>query len=282
MNDVYESIHVVWFKRDLRVHDHALLAEATRRGSVLPLYICEPSVMHADDFSPHHWTFIRESLCELRASLAALGQPLVVRIGEAVDVLERLHQIYTVDGLWAHEETRNTTTYERDRAVRHWAKAHRIAFTELPQHGVVRRLTSRDAWAGHWEQRMRVPQISAPSALPPIQEIDCGSIPTHAELDLEDDMRVERQKGGAAAAHDLLTSFLRQRGQNYTRDMSSPLSAWDACSRLSAHIAWGTISHKTIVQTARAQASAIHILFGNRFVPLLVAEPLPHQRAESI
>lgn len=263
MNDIRESLQVVWFKRDLRVHDHAPLAEAAQRGPVLPLYICEPSVMRANDFSPRHWTFIRESLGELREALAALGQPLVVRVGEAVDVLEQFHQTYALAGLWAHEETGNNITYRRDQAVRRWAKAHNIGFTELPQHGVVRRLVSRDAWAGHWEQRMRLPQIPAPAALAATQGIDSRSISTHAELGLEDDTRVERQAGGATAAHDLLSSFLHERGQNYTREMSSPLSAWDACSRLSAHIAWGTISHKTIVQTARTHASAIHSELAN-------------------
>ena len=33
---------VVWFKRDLRVIDHRPLAEASRLGPVLPLYIAEP------------------------------------------------------------------------------------------------------------------------------------------------------------------------------------------------------------------------------------------------
>jgi deoxyribodipyrimidine photolyase len=30
-------MHVVWFKRDLRIHDHAGLREAGRAGSVLAL-----------------------------------------------------------------------------------------------------------------------------------------------------------------------------------------------------------------------------------------------------
>ena len=35
---------VVWFKRDLRLHDHAPLAEAARRGPVLALHVQEPSL----------------------------------------------------------------------------------------------------------------------------------------------------------------------------------------------------------------------------------------------
>ena len=40
---------VVWFKRDLRVQDHAPLAEAVARGPVLCLYILEPALWQQPD-----------------------------------------------------------------------------------------------------------------------------------------------------------------------------------------------------------------------------------------
>jgi deoxyribodipyrimidine photo-lyase len=38
------SYSVVWFKRDLRLHDHAALNHALAAGLVLCLYIIEPSL----------------------------------------------------------------------------------------------------------------------------------------------------------------------------------------------------------------------------------------------
>lgn len=38
---------LVWFKRDLRLHDHAVLVEAATHGPVLCLYVIEPSVWGA-------------------------------------------------------------------------------------------------------------------------------------------------------------------------------------------------------------------------------------------
>jgi deoxyribodipyrimidine photo-lyase len=35
-------MHIVWFKKDLRVADHRPLAMAASRGAILPLYIAEP------------------------------------------------------------------------------------------------------------------------------------------------------------------------------------------------------------------------------------------------
>ena len=38
-------MHVVWFKRDLRIHDHRPLLEAAARGDVLCLYVYEPELL---------------------------------------------------------------------------------------------------------------------------------------------------------------------------------------------------------------------------------------------
>ena len=43
----------------------------------------------------------------------------------------------------------------------------------------------------------------------------------------------------------VLKSFLTERGENYQREMSGPLLSADSCSRLSTHIAFGTISIRT-------------------------------------
>ncbi len=44
-------LQVVWFKRDLRIVDHTPLAEAARRGPVLPLYVAEPDYWGLPDTS---------------------------------------------------------------------------------------------------------------------------------------------------------------------------------------------------------------------------------------
>ena len=80
-------LQVVWFKRDLRIADHRPLALAAAAGPVLPLYIVEPGLWAQRDASGRQWAFAAECLEELAASLARLGQPLCVVVGEAVEVL---------------------------------------------------------------------------------------------------------------------------------------------------------------------------------------------------
>ena len=57
-------VHIVWFKRDLRVYDHKALWQAAEHGAVLPLYIVEPKLLNAADFDASHWTFIKSCLEE--------------------------------------------------------------------------------------------------------------------------------------------------------------------------------------------------------------------------
>ena len=44
-------MQVVWFKRDLRLADHRPLAEAARRGPVLPLFVVEPDFWRLPELS---------------------------------------------------------------------------------------------------------------------------------------------------------------------------------------------------------------------------------------
>lgn len=239
-------LQIVWFKRDLRVQDHRALARATTQGDVLPLYVAEPSLWHQPDMSGRQWSFIAESLNELQTDLKACGQPLAVRTGDVTQVLEALSQHVQIDGLWSHEETGNDWTFKRDQRVAAWCRANGIRWTEIKNHGVQRRLTSRNGWAGQWDEFMAEPVTVAP-ALKPVS-VDVGHIPNARDLGLALDPCELRQKGGRRRGLSLLESFLTERGEQYRSAMSSPVSGERACSRLSPHLAWGTLSMREVTQ----------------------------------
>jgi deoxyribodipyrimidine photo-lyase len=67
------------------------------------------------------------------------------------------------------------------------------------------------------------------------------------------------ESAGERAGQALLRSFLRERAMGYRRHLSSPLTAETGCSRLSAHLAFGTLSMRTVHQaTEAAIATAAH------------------------
>lgn len=256
------GIHVIWFKRDLRVHDHAALAAAAASGApVIPLYIFEPGYWGLPEHSRRQFDFVSESLAELDSALTARGAGLVVRTGDAIEVLSALHRKYGLAAIHAHEETGLQWTFDRDRAVRRWARNAGISIREQPQNGVVRGLRSRDGWAEGWETLMSRPRITAPETLRSAGATG-EEMPLASDFGLGPDDCPDRQKGGRSHGALCLKSFLDQRGRNYQREMSSPLTAAEACSRLSPHLAFGTVSVREAWQAAR-RAEEAHRRAGN-------------------
>ena len=238
---------LVWFKRDLRVVDHPALAHAASLGRVLPLYVVEPDYWQLPDTSARQWEFIAESLIDLRAELAALGAPLVVRVGVADQVIDRLCRQHRIAQVISHEETGNLWTYGRDRRVGAALRTAGVDWTELPQSGVVRRLKGRDGWAKQRDGFMAQEMIAAPP-LQGIAGVEPGVIPPARALRLAEDRCPHRQTGGRAQGLALLDSFLRLRGEPYRTALSSPLSGERACSRTSPHLANGTLSVREVAQ----------------------------------
>jgi len=101
---------------------------------------------------------------------------------------------------------------------------------------------------------MRAPLAEAPEALSP-PPLGGDAPPAAAALGLADDPPY-RQAGGRAAGRDVLASFFGPRGRDYRRAMATPVEAFDACSRLSPHFAWGTLSLREVYQRARAELAA--------------------------
>ncbi|WP_299654092.1 cryptochrome/deoxyribodipyrimidine photo-lyase family protein [uncultured Tateyamaria sp.] len=236
---------LVWFKRDLRVADHAALARAAAMGDVIPLYVFEPEYWAQPDVSGRQFDFVRESVEELARDLAALGVPLVVRVGRVVDVLSDLRDLLGFESILSHEETGSAWTYARDLDVASWCRANSVAWEELAQSGVVRRLNGRDGWAKQRNAFLRLEQVDVPAGT------TGPALPSDIVPRLvAKDHCPERQRGGRQMALSLLGSFLTERGQTYRKDMSSPVTGEWSCSRLSPYLAFGCLSGREAAQAA--------------------------------
>lgn len=248
------SYRIVWFKRDLRLHDHAPLVEAARAGPVLCLYVVEPDLWAQPDASARQWGFVRESLRDLRRALAERGARLQLVVGDVVAVLDRLHALQPFEALHAHEETGNGWTYDRDRAVARWCRAHGVAWREWPQNGVVRGLRERDGWQSRRDAFVAGPVAEAPPTWTNV-DLPWDEPPPRDALAavLTDADAPQRQRGGRNEGLQTLQRFLASGGADYRRGMSSPLTAPDACSRLSPYLAWGCLSVREVDQATQAR-----------------------------
>ncbi len=249
------DLQVVWFKRDLRVADHAPLLSATLAGATIPLYVFEPDLWQSPDMSARHRWWVTESVRELRERLAERGQPLVVRTGNIVSVLEDIRHRFGSFVLWSHEETGNGQTYARDREVLAWCRDHGITWNECRQTGVIRRLKNRDRWSEQWEETMAIPIADTPSRMERVS-IGLGEL---LDPPAEFSPCELHQLPGEDAAITCLKSFLYHRGEGYSGGISSPVTAAHSGSRLSPYLAWGNISMRQIVHATRQRQAQLRV-----------------------
>ncbi len=249
------SYELVWFKRDLRWQDHAALAQAAQRGPVRCIYVVEPELWQQPDAALQHFEFVRESLQAFDTELRRQGGELEIHTGELPEVLTRIWREAPFSQMHSHQETGNGFTYARDLKVAAWCRAQGVTWHEYPQFGVVRALKNRQLWQRAWESHMTQPlqHVGAvhfwrpPSPIPWVM-----TAPQHLQHNPP-----LRQRGGRPLALATLHSFLNARSLGYRGGISSPLSAPDACSRLSAYLAWGCISMREVVQHTRAHIAQL-------------------------
>ena len=237
------ATQIVWFKRDLRLEDHAALSAAAARGPVLPLYIIEPELWEQPSHSTRHWQLIHQSLIDLKRALSATGGELCVRIGAVATVLGALHRELGHFDLLAHEEVGEKWTFDRDKTVLKWCRKRGMNFFQFPQFGVFRGQHDRDGWAKRWREFMSAP---AHRLTDNVQWQRAAS--DRNWQDWRPASKFELPDFQIADPEATLSSFLQHRGEAYHQKMSSPTSAADACSRLSTQLASGRISMRTVVQ----------------------------------
>ena len=169
MAQTFAPLHLVWYKRDLRLADHAPLVAAAEHAPVVGLYVYEPEIYTDPEFDAAHLEFINQSLLGLEADLARLGGRLVYRVGPMPEVLETLHREYGVAGVYAHEETGSAVSFARDERVRAWARARGVPFYEFPTGAVLRGRKAdgvrSEAWRNHWFGTVYAPVLAPPEHL---------------------------------------------------------------------------------------------------------------------
>lgn len=82
---------IAWFRRDLRLHDQRMLADATAAAAqVIPVFVADPRILAANAAAVPRLAWYRASIAALDADLRALGSGLVVLHGDPAEVLPEL------------------------------------------------------------------------------------------------------------------------------------------------------------------------------------------------
>ena len=246
-----ETINLVWFKKDLRTYDNEALYEALKTENVIPIFVVEPDLWKLPDHSSRQWEFVRECLIDLNNSLSDIGLKLIIRVGNIQDVIKEFTKRFHVKGIYSHEETGNEWTFKRDQDLRRYTKNENINWYEYRQFGVFRGLKTRKNWSQKWEQHMSQELINDPRRVNYFIDIPSHNLPSSKSLKLNLDKCSHRIQGGRKQGLHKLDEFLKYKIDNYQYSLSSPLKAFDGCSRLSPYLTWGCLSIREVVQAIR-------------------------------
>jgi len=81
---------ILWFRRDLRIEDNAILANA--RGEVLPIFIFDKNILDKLDKDDKRVSFIYKSVLQLKEKLQSLNLDLAIFYDEPINVFKKLQQ----------------------------------------------------------------------------------------------------------------------------------------------------------------------------------------------
>ena len=148
---VKTEIGVVWFKRDLRLLDHAALCAAEQSQlPLLYLWLIEPTEWTAPENALRHWQFQYASVLQINKELTQIGRNIHICMGEATAVFEELHAAYDIKAVWSYQESGPPRTFTRDRALQAFFK-HSVIFRACPARSgpfSVLRARARDTCSG--------------------------------------------------------------------------------------------------------------------------------------
>jgi deoxyribodipyrimidine photo-lyase len=251
------STAIVWFRRDLRLHDHpAWCAAAAEHGRIVPVFCLDDRLLHGRHASGARTQFLLECLEDLDMGLLRLGSRLIIRRERPERALTEIIRRTGADEV---HFTRDLTPFARTRgqgvaaALREGGHenvrlvAH-PGLTVIEDAAALR--TKSDApysmftpFYRAWDDAPRRKPLPPPRTLPPCPPIPSSGLPKLEDLGLKREV-TEPQRGGESAGLERMEWFLDGPVEQYARNRDT-LDV-DGTSRLAAYLHFGCVSPRTL------------------------------------
>jgi deoxyribodipyrimidine photo-lyase len=252
-----------WFRRDLRVADNQALHAASRtHDRVYGLYLFEERALRSPSQGAPRLAFALDSLRSLEKNLHERGSQLLWRRGEAVAELVRAVRETGAEALYYNFDG-EPAGFARDRRVRAALEAQGIvvrAWKDDVLHDA-REVLKADGkpyvvftpYAAAWRALPKEAPVPAFRLKMPVPPLPAAPLPTLAELGFT--LEAEICRGGEHVGQGLLKGFLSGPMAAYQSRRDFP--AVEGTSRLSPHLALGTLSPRTVYAKAAEAIAAL-------------------------
>jgi deoxyribodipyrimidine photo-lyase len=238
------GLHLIWFRNDLRVHDHAALRAACHcaerdGGAVLALYTLTSDT---SDQTGQIASGLLEALRELQVALDRRGAQLHLRYGQPLEILSELHRQHRILSLHCHETPETT---HLDQQLKAWAMRAGVALRVYQQYGPLPVVNGFFEADSDWEHFMSEPRREA-SDVTHAADVGVGRWP-ESQPEREDSLA---SAGGRKRAIQLLRDFLGSPSDPGTGPVSGFASGKDAYQALRPYLQLGVLSVRETWQAA--------------------------------
>jgi deoxyribodipyrimidine photo-lyase len=247
---------IVWFRRDLRVHDHPALHRAVaEHDRVVPVFVVDDALLTGRYRSDARARFMLGCLEDLDASLRARGSGLTVRRGRPEQVLVDLAREHRADTVrW----TSDVAPYARARDARVTEALRGAGVTPGPTTGtyavdvsVPRPQVVFSRFFREWKDLARRDVLPAPGRIP--GDAPSTGVPTPADLGLGPGVPEPVRPPGETAARAGLAAWLAEPVDHYHERQDG--MARVGTSLLAPWLRWGCLSAREAEAGALARGS---------------------------
>jgi deoxyribodipyrimidine photo-lyase len=255
------STAVVWFRRDLRVHDHPGLHEAlARHHRVVPVFVLDPALLRGRFPSGARTAFLLGCLHALQTELRERGGALVVREGEPWRELAALARETGARAVYfasdASPYARRRDGRVREALVRDGVEPVHVPGNFVTDVGALRTgdggpFTVFSPFHRRWREAPRRTVHRAPAEVPLPGGLRRGSLPRLEAVGLEPELENFEREPGEAAARRAAERWVRHGVDGY--DRSSDHLA-EGGSRLSPYLHFGCLSARELEERIARRA----------------------------
>jgi deoxyribodipyrimidine photo-lyase len=266
-----ENTALLWFRNDLRLHDHEALSQALRHARhIVPVYVIDPALFSTDRWGigrcgPYRLCFLQESLADLDRQLRGVGSRLLLVSGKPGEIIPRLAEQYRAGTVYAHREATTEETDAERQIAREvelrlcWGSTlHHPDDLPFPDGKPPRVFT---VYRKAVEQACPVrPLLPAPQQIPAprLQEGADASVWPLTCADVRTDPRAAMAfRGGSVAGRERLRHyFWESRALSRYKETRNGLMGPDYSSRLSPWLAVGSLSARQVYWELRQYEEA--------------------------
>lgn len=239
---------IVWFRRDLRIADHAPLYRAASRGEVIPVFVFDRALLHHPETGSARVAFMLECLRSLDQDLRDRGGRLILRSGDPVNVLPQLIRETQADGIYAHIDFERIYGRVRDARLNKALVQEDLKIRWFEPLGTTSELIPYPQYRDLWYTDMNADMVPIPAHVRVPADVTTELLPSLTDVGHLPDAK-QIPPAGTQAARNLLQEFLDEKAERYYWQLSYPSA--EATTGLSPHIKFGAISIRECYKTAQ-------------------------------